>query len=78
MQIVNVKSFFDGMQADLVGGADGLATPDTTTCHPHRESVGVVIATVTFFAHRCPSKLPSPDHECRFQKTSLLEIRQQS
>ena len=37
-----------------------------------------MIASVALFAHRRASKLAAPNHECVFQHSTLLEVRQQS
>ena len=44
MQIGNVMRFFDGLEANLVGGADGLAAFHPTSGQPHAVTVPVVIA----------------------------------
>jgi hypothetical protein len=63
MQIVHMQSIFDRMESDLVGAADGLSASDSTSGHPHGKAVGVVIATVSFFAHGCTTEFPTPDHQ---------------
>ena len=42
--------------------------------HPHGESVGIVIATVPFFAHRRPTKFAAPNDQRFVQQSALLEV----
>ena len=78
MQIMHMQSIFDCVQSNLIGPANRLATTNTAARHPHRKAIGVMVATVSFFAHRCSSELAAPNHECTIQQPSLLEIFQKA
>src|SRR5687768_16191187 len=39
VQVVDVEPVLDGVQANLVGGADGPAAGDAAAGHPHGEAV---------------------------------------
>ena len=67
MQIMDMQAVFDRMQSDLIGATDRLTASDSATGHPHRKAVGIVVASVPFFAHRCASELTTPDHQGRIE-----------
>ena len=45
VEVVDVNDFFDGSEAEIIGGAVNISSFDTTAGEHHGESVGVVIAT---------------------------------
>ena len=65
LEIVDVHSVFDGMIAEIVGGAVGNAALHTRASHPDREGVLVVVASqprraVAFLVHRRTAELATP------------------
>jgi hypothetical protein len=48
MQIMDVNRFFDRFETVLVGSAVNVAAAHPATCHPHREAMMVVVASVDF------------------------------
>ena len=44
LEVVDVDGLVDGVKADLVGRAHGLAGPDAVSGHPDCEGVDVVVA----------------------------------
>jgi hypothetical protein len=63
VQIGDVRSVFDGIEAEFVGGADGLATLDSGAGEPHGKAEGIVIAAgaIQALAGRRAPELAAPD-----------------
>ena len=78
MPIVDVTLILDRLAAMFVGGTIAQPASHSPTCHPGRVSLVVVIPTVPVLCIGCAAKLTSPDDQCLIQKSSLLEIREQS
>ena len=74
MQIVDMHPLLHRPQADLVGRADRDPSRHSAAGHPHREAGGIVVAAVSLLAHRSPSKLTTPDHECRIEQPATTEV----
>ena len=64
-------------QAKLVRAADRLASLHTAACHPHRISIGIVIAPFATLRHRGTPKFARPDHKSRLQESPRFEVFQQ-
>ena len=69
-----MHSIFHGIESELIGGSDRLATLDSPASHPDRESGSVVISPVPLFAHRRASELTTPDHQGLVEQAPLLEV----
>ena len=78
VKIVDVQTILDGMQTDFVRATDDSPTFHTAACHPHGKSVGIVVATVPFFAHWRPTKFAAPNDERFVEQSALLEIAEQN
>ena len=50
VEVVDVDYFFDGFEAEFVGGAVDVAAFDAAAGHPDGEAVGVVVAACGGFA----------------------------
>ena len=68
----------DRAQSNVVGSTKDLSPFDATTCHPHRETMRIVVPAISPFAHGSSPKLTPPDDQCRIKQTTLLQIGQQS
>ena len=83
LQVVDVHGILEDVVGIVVGLADGQTALDTAPSHPHRETAGVMVATVvrsgefTLTVHGS-AKLSGPHDQCVIQHTSLLEIEDQS
>src|SRR6185436_17438591 len=84
MDIMNVVRLVDGTKADLISGADYLASLDPSAGHPHRKAPGVVIAPVlragsggVRIRERSAAELATPDDQCVLQQPARLEVGQQ-
>ena len=47
---------------------------DAAPCEPHRESIRVVVPSVTFFAHRSATEFASPDDQSFVEQAPLFEV----
>src|SRR4030095_11793801 len=72
---------FDGLVPKLVGGAVNVSTFHASTCKPHGEAVGIVVASGALavarfgqFDHRCAAELAAPEDESFVQQASLMQI----
>ena len=76
VQVLDVEAVFHSLRSEFIGGSDGGATLDTSTCHPHRETVGVVVAPGAFgvLCCRLTTKFTAPDHQRLIQHPAILEI----
>ncbi len=63
VEVGDMATVVDGIETELVGRSNGLATLDPRTGQPHCETVGIVIAAgfVDSFAGRSPAELAAPD-----------------
>lgn len=64
MDVVDVHLVLYGVQAQFIGGPDGLAPLDSASGHPDREAGGIVIAAISFLAHGRSAKLTTPNDQC--------------
>src|SRR5882762_80526 len=64
-----------GVESELVGFAQCESWFHAASSHPHRETIGVMIAAiVASLHHRRASKFPAPDDERVLQKSALLQV----
>src|SRR5262249_45062713 len=64
VQVVNVDTVLDGVEAELVAFAEGKAGLGAAAGQPHREGVGMVVAAIAAaLHHRCAAELAAPDHQ---------------
>lgn len=78
MKIMNVSAIFNGTKAQFIGGPYGLPTFGSAAGHPHGKSVGIVVASVSFFTHGCSAKFAAPNNECVLKHAALLQIGEES
>ena len=76
VQIVDVNASFDGVVAEVVGGAVDVAALDAAARQPHREAVAMMIPAGGPFAHRRAAKLAAPDHQRVVEQAAGLEVAQ--
>src|SRR6516164_5651707 len=69
VQVVDVDFVLDGVPAEFVSSAVNVASANPSAGQPHRETVGVVIASVPFLRHGASSEFASPEDERVVQKT---------
>src|SRR5262245_9858223 len=83
VEVVDVDSVLDGLEAELVGGAVDGARFDTAAGEPHGEAPVVVVAAVDLagvvagagqFDDGGATKLAAPDDERLVEETTLLEV----
>src|SRR5690606_35338680 len=48
VQVVNVNGFFHGFETEFIRRTMDVAAAHAATCHPHRETVVIMIASVYF------------------------------
>src|SRR4030095_2815091 len=63
VEIVDVHAVFDGVVADVVGGAVNESRFHSAAGHPDRIAVGVVVAPVAAFADRGAPEFARPDDQ---------------
>ena len=84
VQIVNVDFVFGDVESELVGLADGHARFDAAACHPHRERLGMMVATQLAsevrvgLDHRGAPEFTAPDDKGVFEQAALLKVFDQS
>jgi hypothetical protein len=78
VQVMNVQSILNGVQADFIRCPDGPAILHAASRHPHAEAIRVVVSTVPFFAPGRPSEFATPNDQRLLQRASAFEIRQQT
>ena len=68
----------DGVEAELVGLAEGDARLDAAAGQPHGEGVGVMVAAVVAaLDHRRAAELAAPDDQRVVEQAALLEVLDQ-
>src|SRR6476660_1117895 len=78
VNVVEVGSILDGMEANFIGGTVDCARLDTAPGEPHREAGGVMVPSpAPFLADGCAAKLASPNHQGVFQEPTPFEIGEQ-
>ena len=63
VQVGDLDAVFDGVIAQLVGGAVSLAAFDAAAGQPQAEALLVVVAAIASLADRGPAEFASPDDE---------------
>ena len=76
-EVVDRVDVFDGVIAELIGGAVDRARLHAAAGQPHAEPVRVVVATVGSLRERRPPKLTGPDHERRVKQPPSPEVGDQ-
>src|SRR5579862_6133077 len=75
MQVMDVDAVAGGIEAKVIGFAQGDARFYASACQPHGETVGVVIpAVVTALDHRSTTELSTPNDQGIFEHPLLFEI----
>ena len=74
VDVMNMNFVLDGVEAELVGRAEGGAGFDAAAGHEHAETVRVVVAAVLAFGHRGPAEFTAPDDEGAFEESPALEV----
>src|SRR5579862_1464685 len=75
MQIMHVDLILYNIETQLVAFPDGNAALNASARQPHRESVGMMVATVvSALAHGRSPEFTAPDHQGRVEQAALLEI----
>ena len=74
MEVVHFHLVLDGVITPVIRGAIRHSTLDSTTSHPHREAVRVMIAAIATLCHRRSTKLTTPNHQSVLQHPAGLEI----
>ena len=78
MQVGDMAAVGDGVVAEVVGGAVGLAALDAAAGEPDAEAIGVVVAAVLALGARGPAELATPDDERLVEQPALLQIGEQA
>ena len=78
MEVIHFHLVLDGVVTPVIRGAIRHSTLDTTTGHPHREAIRVVITAIPALCHRRATKLTTPDHQSVLQHPAGLEVFEQA
>ena len=78
MQVMHVDRVLDGTVSKIIGRSVRESWTHAATGHPHGERLGMVVAPVAVFDHRCSAELGAPQHQCVIQQPALREIGQQA
>ena len=74
MEVVEVHTIFDRLDAVLVGAAITHAAFHATASEPEAEAGGVVVASVLFLHVRGAAKFAAPHHEGVLKQAALFEV----
>ena len=74
VEVVHVEFVFHGVEAEVIGGADGLAAAHAAAGHPHRKARGVVIAATVLLAHGSATEFAAPDDEGLVEEAAGFEV----
>src|SRR6185437_16005904 len=74
VDVVDVDLILDGVEAELVGRAEGEARLDAAAGHEHAEAVGVMVAAVLPLGHGGAAEFAAPDDEGPFEQAAALEV----
>ena len=66
------------MKSEIVRRSIRQTAANSTARQPHRESRGMMIATVSVLDRRCSPKLRAPDNERVLQQTAASQVREQT
>ena len=72
--MVDGHRLVDRLVAVLVGLSVADAWPKSTASHPHRESEGVVVSTISPLRERRPAELTAEQHDRLIQQSACLEV----
>ena len=85
VEVVDVDSVFDGVYAELIGGAIHEAAFYASSSHEHGKASMVVVPTglflVLIFAElgvRSPTKFTAPDYEGFVEKAPVFQVVEKS
>src|SRR5689334_513253 len=75
VQVMHVYFVLRDIEAKLIGLAENDTALESAACHPHRECIRMMIASVgPALHHRGTAKLAAPDDDRVLQQPSLLQI----
>ena len=72
-----MKTIFDGVETNFVGRAMDCSCTNSTTRHPHGETVRVMVASIGFtrnLGDRGTPEFAPPDHQRILKETALLQV----
>ena len=78
VEVGDVAAVGDGVVAEVVGGAVGLAALDPAAGEPDGEAVGVMVAAVLALGAGSPAELATPDDQGLFEQAALLQVGEQT
>ena len=80
VEVLDVEAVDLGPVAELVRLTDARAALDPATGHPHREAVGVVVASgaLSVLGGRLAAELAAPDDQGAVEQATLLQVPQQA
>ena len=78
VEVGDVAAVGDGVVAEVVGRAVGLAALDSAAGEPDGEAVGVVVAAVLALGAGGPAELAAPDDQRLVEQAALLQVGQQT
>ena len=70
VDIGNVVSILDRVEADLIGRSMHHASSNTSSRHPRREAVDVMVTTIAPLRSWCAAELGTEDHQCLVKQTA--------
>src|SRR5215469_5378037 len=77
VQVVNIDNIFDGLVAELVGGAEAISMLHAGAGEPSGEPLGVVVAALDALLKRGhATELGRPDNKSVSQEPPCLQIGQ--
>ena len=75
MQVMDMNLVHRRIEAEIVRLTQRHARTNPPAGQPHRETIGMMIATIiTALHHRRPTKLAAPNHQSVFEQTARLEV----
>src|SRR5262245_58748231 len=79
MQVGHVAAVFNGVETNLIGGADRLASLDAASSQPHGEALPVVVASrlTEAFAGGCATEFAPPNQQGVLPQPGPLEVGDQ-
>ena len=78
VKVVEVNLVLHRIIAVFVCGAVADSRFDATSSQEHCQGVGVVVSAVIALCDRGAAEFSAPEHQCVFQKTTLLEVTDQA
>src|ERR1035438_9688982 len=73
MKIMYVHLILNRIPTKFVGGPVGNARLHTSTCHPHRKSVAVVISAIFSLNRRRSPEFSTPDHQSVLEQPTAFQ-----